>query len=99
MDAAHNLVMHRPAVDRQRRALQNVHRSIVIWFTGLSEFGKSTLANAVSVRLHARKLQTTVLEDDNVRFGLNSGLGFTHADRSENIRRVGEAAKVFLESA
>ncbi len=98
MVSAHNLVMHRPLVDRRCREKMNGHRSVVLWFTGLSGSGKSTLANAVSAYLHQHKVQTTVLDGDNVRFGLNSDLGFTHADRTENIRRVGEVAKLFLEA-
>ena len=98
MSKANNLVTHRPLVDRQSHAQLNGHRSIVLWFTGLSGSGKSTLANAVAMHLHAHKLHTVVLDGDNVRFGLNSDLGFTQADRTENIRRVGEVAKLFLEA-
>jgi adenylylsulfate kinase len=89
----HHALVHRP--DRQA---QNGHRSVVLWFTGLSGAGKSTLAHAVEARLHALKCQTYVLDGDNVRHGLCADLGFTVADRAENIRRIGEVAKLFVDA-
>jgi len=74
------------------------HRPAVLWFTGLSGAGKSTIANLVEVGLHARGVHTLMLDGDNVRHGLNKDLGFTEADRVENIRRVGEVAKLMTEA-
>lgn len=93
-----NVVWHQPLVTRELRARQNGHRSIVVWFTGLSGAGKSTLAHALEVRLNGDGVRTTVLDGDNVRHGLCSDLGFTLEDRRENLRRVGEVAKLFVEA-
>jgi adenylylsulfate kinase len=90
-----NVRWHSPAVTREQRQVLNGHRSPVIWFTGLSGSGKSTLANAVEARLHAVGCRTFVLDGDNVRYGLCSDLDFSVAGRTENIRRVGEMAKLF----
>lgn len=76
----------------------NSHKSCVLWFTGLSGAGKSTLAHALEERLHQQGYRTFVLDGDNVRHGLSSNLGFSEADRRENIRRVGEAAKLMVEA-
>lgn len=95
---AENLVWHRATVTRARRETQNGHRSVMIWFTGLSGSGKSTLAHAVEERLHQRGMRTFVLDGDNVRHGLSSNLGFSEDDRRENIRRIGEAAKLMVEA-
>jgi bifunctional enzyme CysN/CysC len=85
-------------VDRKAREAQNGHKSAVLWFTGLSGSGKSTIANLVEQELHARGVRTFLLDGDNVRHGLNRDLGFSDADRVENIRRVGEVAKLFVEA-
>lgn len=92
--------IHRQAltVTRQERERLNGHESRVIWFTGLSGSGKSTLANALEVRLHGQGLRTYILDGDNVRQGLNKDLGFTDADRVENIRRVVEVAKLMMDA-
>src|SRR6185312_14374097 len=74
------------------------HRPAVLWFTGLSGAGKSTIANLVEAGLHARGVHTLMLDGDNVRHGLNKDLGFTEPDRVENIRRVGEVAKLMTEA-
>jgi adenylylsulfate kinase len=76
----------------------NAHHSVVLWFTGLSGSGKSTLAHAVEEKLYQLGCRTFVLDGDNVRQGLCSDLGFSAQDRSENIRRIGEAAKLLVES-
>jgi len=81
----------------ERSRLMN-QRPLVLWFTGLSGAGKSTLANLVEVGLHSRGIHTTLLDGDNVRLGLNKDLGFTEVDRVENIRRVGEVAKLMTEA-
>ena len=70
----------------------------IIWFTGLSGAGKSTVANALEVELHKRGYHTYLLDGDNVRHGLNNDLGFSDKDRVENIRRIGEAAKLFVDA-
>ncbi len=76
----------------------NGHRSLVVWFTGLSGSGKSTLSHAVEQRLHEIGCRTFVLDGDNVRHGLCGDLGFSEDDRSENIRRIGEMAKLLTEA-
>jgi adenylylsulfate kinase len=93
-----NIVWHRATVTRERREAQNGHKSCVLWFTGLSGAGKSTLAHAVEEQLHQLGCRTFVLDGDNVRHGLSSNLGFSEDDRRENIRRIGEAAKLMMEA-
>ena len=95
---ATNIVWHEASVDRAGRADKRGHRSAILWFTGLSGSGKSTLANAVNAALFGRGLATYVLDGDNVRHGLCKDLGFSDADREENIRRIGEVAKLFLDA-
>lgn len=89
---------HQPIITRAQRQQRNKHRSIVIWFTGLSASGKSTLAHAVENELHVLGARTIVLDGDNVRHGLCGDLGFTKEDRSENMRRIGQVSKLFLEA-
>jgi adenylylsulfate kinase len=93
-----NTVWHHATVTRQRREDANKHRAVILWFTGLSGAGKSTLAHAVEEELHRRGCRTFVLDGDNVRHGLCSDLGFSEDDRQENIRRIGEMAKLFNEA-
>ncbi|WP_150049060.1 MULTISPECIES: adenylyl-sulfate kinase [Methylomonas] len=93
-----NTVWHHATVTRLRREAQNGHKSVILWFTGLSGAGKSTLAHAVEERLHQLGCRTFVLDGDNVRHGLCGDLGFTEADRQENIRRIAEVAKLMLEA-
>jgi len=95
---AANIHLQSLLVDRQAREALNGHKSAVLWFTGLSGSGKSTIANLVEKELHARGVRTFLLDGDNVRHGLNRDLGFTDSDRVENIRRVGEVAKLFVEA-
>jgi adenylylsulfate kinase len=95
---ATNVAWHHATVTRERRQQQNRHRSVIVWFTGLSSAGKSTLAHAVEERLHGAGCRTFVLDGDNVRHGLCSDLGFAPREREENIRRIGETAKLFLEA-
>jgi bifunctional enzyme CysN/CysC len=85
-------------IDKNARRTLNGHTSRVLWFTGLSGSGKSTIANALEKELHAQGIRTYVLDGDNVRHGLNSDLGFTDADRVENIRRIGEVAKLMVDA-
>ena len=93
-----NVVWHHATVTRARRQQQNKHRSLILWFTGLSGSGKSTLAHAVEEKLHQMGCRTFVFDGDNVRHGLNSNLGFSKEDRKENIRRIGEMCKLFIEA-
>ena len=92
-----NAVWHAATVTRARRERQNGHRAFILWFTGLSGSGKSTLAHAVEEELHRRGGRTFVLDGDNVRHGLCGDLGFSQADRAENIRRIGQLAKLFVD--
>ena len=92
------VIWHNASVTRQHRNQQNKHKSAVLWFTGLSGSGKSTLAHAVEEKLHQQGYRTFVLDGDNVRHGLSSNLGFSEADRKENIRRIGETAKLMMEA-
>ena len=85
-------------VDKAARIGMNGHRPAILWFTGLSGSGKSTIANIVERELHAQGVHTYMLDGDNVRHGLNRDLGFTDADRVENVRRVGEVAKLFVDA-
>lgn len=96
--AGNNVKWHHATVTRNRREELNGHRSVCLWFTGLSGAGKSTLAHAVEERLHQMKCRTFVFDGDNVRHGLCSNLGFSDEDRSENIRRIGEMVRLFLEA-
>ena len=93
-----NTICHNATVTRQRREKLNNHKSVVIWFTGLSGSGKSTLAHSVEEELYKLGCRTFVLDGDNVRHGLSSNLTFSDADRKENIRRIGEAAKLMMEA-
>lgn len=93
-----NVYWQRMVIDKKARRQANGHSSCVIWFTGLSGSGKSTLANALEQRLFALGTKTYVLDGDNIRQGLNHDLGFTPAERSENIRRIAEVAKLFVDA-
>ena len=96
-DAPH-LVWHAHKVTRQERATQKRQKPCIVWLTGLSGSGKSTLANALEGELHASGHHSYLLDGDNIRMGLNKGLGFSDADRVENIRRIGEVAKLFVDA-
>ena len=96
--ATANLHFHEHRVARELKEKRNQHKSRVLWFTGLSGSGKSTVANAAEKRLYDMGLQTYVLDGDNVRMGLNKDLGFSHKDRTENIRRITEIANLFADS-
>ena len=85
-------------VDKAAHRALKGHRSCVVWFTGLSGAGKSTIANLVEKRLHASGLHTYLLDGDNIRHGLNKDLGFTQADRVENIRRIAEVARLMADA-
>jgi adenylylsulfate kinase len=93
-----NTIYHNATVTRKKRGKLNNHKSVVIWFTGLSGSGKSTLAHSVEEELYKLNCRTFVLDGDNVRHGLSSNLTFSDNDRKENIRRIGEAAKLMMEA-
>lgn len=93
-----NIVHHSHEVSKKQRAEIKSQKPCILWFTGLSGSGKSTIANAVEAKLVAMQKHTYLLDGDNIRLGLNKGLGFSDEDRIENIRRIGEVAKLFVES-
>ncbi|MFC7394390.1 adenylyl-sulfate kinase [Scopulibacillus cellulosilyticus] len=95
---ADNIVWHEGKVSKDDRRKLNKHTSAVLWFTGLSGSGKSTLAVEVERELNRRNIRTYILDGDNIRHGLNKGLGFSQEDRSENIRRIGEVSKLFVDA-
>lgn len=98
MQKSSNTVWHDASVSREMRERQNGHKAVILWFTGLSGAGKSTLAHAVEERLHDLNSRTIVLDGDNVRHGLCGDLTFSEDDRKENIRRIGEMVKLFLDA-
>ncbi len=93
-----NIVIHDYDLSRNDRNKRNHHKSFVLWFTGLSGSGKSTIANQVEVELFKQNLQVYSLDGDNIRSGINKGLGFTKEDRLENLRRIAEVAKLFVDA-
>lgn len=93
-----NIVWHDTHVTAKQRADIKDQKPCILWFTGLSGSGKSTIANAVEAKLVEEKRHTYLLDGDNVRMGLNRGLGFSDTDRVENIRRIGEVAKLFVDA-
>ena len=95
---ATNIVWHQGAVTREDREQLNGHRGCTVWLTGLSGSGKSTIAVELEKRLLERGVRTYILDGDNIRHGLNKNLGFSPEDRTENIRRIGEVAKLFTDA-
>ena len=93
-----NILWHDSRINKQQRAKLKHQKPSVIWFTGLSGSGKSTLANALELKLYEMGVHTYLLDGDNIRHGLNHDLGFSQEDRVENIRRIGEVAKLFVDS-
>ena len=93
-----NTVWHNASVTRERREQRNRHKGAVVWFTGLSGAGKSTIAHSVEERLFQLGCQSYVFDGDNVRHGLCSDLGFSEEDRSENIRRIAEMCNLFVDA-
>lgn len=93
-----NVVWSETTVTKDRRDNLNQQRSAIIWFTGLSGSGKTTVANALEHRLHKYSFRTYLLDGDNVRHGLSNDLGFCDNDRTENIRRIGEVSKLFIDA-
>jgi|TARA_Y100000589_G_scaffold97580_2_gene92166 adenylyl-sulfate kinase len=95
---AENIVWHEHKITRAERAANKNQKPCLLWFTGLSGSGKSTIANALDVALHQRGYHTFLLDGDNVRHGLCKDLGFSDEDRVENIRRIGEVSKLFTDA-
>jgi adenylylsulfate kinase len=93
-----NITWHQADITKEDRERVNGHKAVVLWFTGLSGSGKSTLAHAVENALFERGCRTYVLDGDNIRHGLNKNLGFSPEDRTENIRRIGEVSKLFIDA-
>ncbi len=93
-----NLIPQPYKITRTEREKQNQHKGKCIWLTGLSGSGKSTLANLLEIELHKKGYKTYVLDGDNIRLGLNKDLGFSDTDRQENIRRIAEVAKLFVDA-
>ncbi|PPI86429.1 adenylyl-sulfate kinase [Candidatus Pantoea edessiphila] len=93
-----NIVWHHHMITRQLREIKNKHRGVVLWFTGLSGSGKSTIANFLEKELYQMNINTYLLDGDNLRHGLCSDLGFSDLDRIENIRRIGEVTKLMIDA-
>ena len=93
-----NIIPHNYQVSRADRQNNNGHNSFLIWFTGLSGSGKSTIANVVEQRLHKRGIKTYTLDGDNIRKGINNDLSFSPEDRTENIRRIAEVANLMIDA-
>lgn len=93
-----NVYWHEGVISKEDRERLHKHKGICLWYTGLSGSGKSTIARKVEEKLFEMGISTYVLDGDNVRHGLNKNLGFSHEDRTENIRRIGEVAKLFADA-
>jgi adenylylsulfate kinase len=98
MNQGENIVWHTQTVSREQKQQQKGHKPVLLWYTGLSGSGKSTIANAVEAKLFELGCHTYLLDGDNVRMGLNKGLTFSDEDRVENIRRISEVAKLFVDA-
>lgn len=98
MNRPSNIFWHHPSISRKDRERKNRHVGSIIWFTGLSGSGKSTLAHAVELELYNLGYHTAVLDGDNVRHGLCGDLGFSEQDRMENIRRIGQVSRLFVDA-
>ncbi len=93
-----NITWHESGITKEDREKQNGHKGVVIWLTGLSGSGKSTIAVELQAQLFEKSAQVFILDGDNIRHGLNKDLGFSPEDREENIRRIGEVAKLFTDA-
>lgn len=98
MEKSPDVYWHEHNIKKESRQKLHGHESFIIWFTGLSGSGKSTIANALERKLHEKGNSTYLLDGDNIRHGLNKDLAFSKEDRMENIRRIGEVAKLFIDS-
>ncbi|CAL4323549.1 adenylyl-sulfate kinase [Buchnera aphidicola] len=93
-----NIIFHKHIINREKREFSNKHKSIVLWFTGLSGSGKSTIAGNLENILYKKGVRTYLLDGDNIRLGLCSDLSFTSIDRTENVRRVAEVSKLMIDA-
>lgn len=93
-----NVVWHKPEVTRQLRNILNGHKSLVVWFTGLPSSGKSAIAHSVEKKLYEKGIRTYTFDGDNIRHALCSDLGFSEKDREENLRRIAEVIRLFLDA-
>lgn len=93
-----NIIPHSFSVSQEQRSELKKHKSLLVWFTGLSGSGKSTIANALEIKLFERGIHTYLLDGDNVRKGLNNNLSFSPEDRTENIRRIAEVANLMIDA-
>ena len=98
MSSNENIIHHKHQVTREQRAIIKNQKPCILWFTGLSGSGKSTIANALELKLNELQKHTYLLDGDNIRLGLNKGLSFSDEDRVENIRRIGEVSKLFVDA-
>lgn len=98
MNQQPHIFHHSFTITKEHRQALHEHRSYILWFTGLSGAGKSTIANMIERQLYTQGISTYILDGDNLRHGLNQDLGFSFEDRNENIRRVGEIAKLFVDA-
>jgi len=98
MSNNNNIIWHKHQVSKKQRALLKQQKACILWFTGLSGSGKSTIANAVEDELLSLSKHTYILDGDNIRIGLNNDLDFCEEDRIENIRRIGEVSKLFIDA-
>src|SRR5690625_1337153 len=98
MTKSTNIVWHDSEVTKVQRQKLSVHKSVIIWFTGLSGSGKSTISVALEKELYERNIRSYRLDGDNIRHGLNNNLGFSSSDRTENIRRIGEVSKLMIDA-
>ena len=98
MNTSQHITWHESEVKKEERQRRNDHKSVLIWFTGLSGSGKSTVSVALEKALFQRQIHTYRLDGDNVRHGLNNNLGFSPEDRTENIRRIGEVGKLMVDA-
>lgn len=93
-----NIVWHASEISKEKRQEMKKHKSAILWFTGLSSSGKSTVSVALEAALYERGIHTYRLDGDNIRYGLNKNLGFSPDDRTENIRRIGEVSKLMVDA-
>lgn len=93
-----NIIPHNYQISKEDRQIKNKHNSFLLWFTGLSGSGKSTIANVVEQKLHKQGIKTYTLDGDNIRKGINSDLTFSPEDRTENIRRIAEIANLLVDA-